>query len=424
MSPRLTLLNVAELFYPDTSGGSGRVIHDVSSALARRGHEVHVLVKRAREDLPDQEIIDGIWVHRFGRPRLEPIVTGTLMSTVPCGNPFKQLVTAKHFCLVIYHHFLPAFACRFVRAGKAIPSVCVFHGPTHQEFLARGGSQRLTRLIGSRFIKPWVENLYVRFYQHIEQTTLSEVNHIITLSQFMRSAIQGTYRIPDTKVDVIPGGVNTACFNPAENRRETRRSLDLDQDAFIILSVRRLEPRMGLRNLIDAMPQVVARNRNIKLLIGGKGQISMELQARIEALGLENHVCLLGFIEDSQLPKYYQAADLFVLPSVALEGFGMVTLEALACGTPVLGTPTGATPEILERLDKRLLLAGVTPDSIAQGVVRFMETLHGDELRQRCARFAKDNYAWDTVAHQWEQALLHYAAQNGRPGSGGGSLLL
>ena len=98
---------------------------------------------------------------------------------------------------------------------------------------------------------------------------------------------------------------------------------------------------MGLEELIDAMKLIARRHPEALLLLGGSGPISSELQARIESHGLQQHVKLLGRVEDALLPLAYRAANLSVVPSRALEGFGLVTLESLAAGTPVYVTRVG-----------------------------------------------------------------------------------
>ena len=150
------------------------------------------------------------------------------------------------------------------------------------------------------------------------------------------------------------------------------------------------------------------------LLIGGAGSLRGALEAQSQALGLGDHVRFLGFVPDADLPRYYQAADLFVLPTRELEGFGLVTVEALACGTPVLGTPVGATPEILRTLCPSLVFRGTTPEVMAEDLERFLEDQQRDpdayaRLRAACREHVERHYAWERATDELDGTLRHLA---------------
>jgi glycosyltransferase involved in cell wall biosynthesis len=104
------------------------------------------------------------------------------------------------------------------------------------------------------------------------------------------------------------------------------------------------------------------------------------------------------------LPDWYRAADVVVMPTVAYEGFGLVTAEALACGTPVVGTRVGATPELLEPLDPRLLAADADPNALASTIDRALDLVSG-ELRRRCRDYAVARLSWDAAIAEWERVL-------------------
>ena len=132
-------------------------------------------------------------------------------------------------------------------------------------------------------------------------------------------------------------------------------------------------------------------------------------------LGLDKHVTFLGFVTEAELPRYYQAADVFVLPTRELEGFGLVTAEALACGTPVLGTRVGATPELLEPLDARLVFQDASAEAMAADLAALLARLAGDaaaagDLRAACRRHAEARFGWDHVVDDLEAALREVAA--------------
>jgi glycosyltransferase involved in cell wall biosynthesis len=157
---------------------------------------------------------------------------------------------------------------------------------------------------------------------------------------------------------------------------------------------------MGIENLIDGMQQVVAAVPDVLLLIGGSGPLRAAFQQRIEDSGLASNVRLLGRIPDEQLPAFYRAADVSIVPSVALEGFGLTAAESLACGTPVLVTPVGGLPEVVTALSPDLVLGGKDPAALANGLIN---VLRGDLRlpdRAACARYAHAHFDWPIVAHQ------------------------
>jgi glycosyltransferase involved in cell wall biosynthesis len=132
-----------------------------------------------------------------------------------------------------------------------------------------------------------------------------------------------------------------------------------------------------------------------------------------DRLGLDDRVELLGRVSDEDLPLWHKAADLFVLPSVAYEGFGLVTAEALASGTPVVGTPIGATPELLEPLDSRLLARGIDPATLA-AAIRTGLRITTPAFRARCRDYALACFAWDTVISDWSRILEDAAVPHRR----------
>ena len=218
----------------------------------------------------------------------------------------------------------------------------------------------------------------------------------MVLSDFSRREILRV-KYPDSKITVVPCGADTEQFQAAGRpKAEVRRGLDLPENRPILLSVRRLAARMGLDNLLRALPEIVRRCPDVLLLLGGSGPEKSNLESLIATLGLENHVKMLGFIPDTDLPTYYQAADLFVLPTLALEGFGLVTTEDLSSGLPVIGTPAGATPEILGHLDPRLIALGTTPDDLAKAILGFLEEDWADSLTpERLHAYVAEHYTWD-----------------------------
>ena len=189
------------------------------------------------------------------------------------------------------------------------------------------------------------------FLSQIEKQILSRAAAIVVLSEYSSRELKRLYNLPSI---LIPGGVNSKRFQPVGRERS-------DQDLRLV-TLRNLVPRMGLTQLVRALTLLPS---DVRLDIGGEGPSRPALENLISSLGLGDRVRLLGHIPDAQLPRFYSGADWFVLPTVALEGFGLVILESLSCGTPVLGTRIGAIPELLERFDSLWVIPEASSEAIA-----------------------------------------------------------
>jgi len=146
------------------------------------------------------------------------------------------------------------------------------------------------------------------------------------------------------------------------------------------------------------MSIVCTKKKDIQLIVIGKGILEHKLKRMVKELHLDGKVIFKGYIGDDILPLYYQAADLFVMPTKALEGFGLVILESLASGTPVLATSVGAIPEILSKFDDKFLLPDIEPQTMARAIVRLADFLQNNsDLRSKCREFVLQNYSWDRI---------------------------
>jgi glycosyltransferase involved in cell wall biosynthesis len=190
-----------------------------------------------------------------------------------------------------------------------------------------------------------------------------------------------------------------------------RNELHLPRDATLLVTVRDLEQRMGIETLLAALADLNKGQRTF-CVIGGSGPLRSFLEERASRLGIRSHVHFAGHIPEKKLPLYYQAADLFVLPTRSHEGFGLVTVEALACGTPVVATPAGATPEILAPLDNRLLAEDTGAEAIATAIERSIRLAEDDAFRGRCRAYAEERYSWTKHIDTLESELYHVRRPN------------
>jgi glycosyltransferase involved in cell wall biosynthesis len=182
----------------------------------------------------------------------------------------------------------------------------------------------------------------------------------------------------------------------AASRAEARRALGWEADRPIVFTVRRLVRRMGLDQSINAM--AICRNaanpagHDAVLHIAGTGPARGALEAQVAALGLQDTVRFDGFVPDEMLPMAYRAADVTLVPTAQLEGFGLVAIESLAAGTPVLMTPVGGLPEVVAGLSEAAILDGTSAAAIAAGLTAFFQDPTFLPSAETCRRYARENF--------------------------------
>jgi len=296
-------------------------------------------------------------------------------------------LVATHFAL----YTLPALD----RIGK-LPLVMHFHGPWALESQAEGAGRLPT-------FGKWV----------VEKLVYQRTDGFIVLSESFRQILHKTYGVPLEKIFIVGGGIDTAKFDLDLTIAQARAQMVWPQDRRIILCVRRLVQRMGLENLISAIALVRKQHPDVLLLIAGKGAIANTLRSQIQELQLEDHVKLLGFVPDQDLAIAYRAAELSIVPTISLEGFGLIVIESLAAGTPVLGTPIGGIPEILQPFSPDLVLEGSTTNQLAKGMIEALSGQRQIPSAEACQTYVKQNYDWEVIAAQmksvYEQVIQRKA---------------
>lgn len=242
--------------------------------------------------------------------------------------------------------------------------------------------------------------LSVAVKRMIESHVYARADRFITLSVAFAGILERQYHIPRDRIFIVPGGVDADRYSVKFSRFEARTKLNLPTERPLIVSVRRLIHRVGLEGLIDAMVEVRRCVPEALLLIAGRGALERELLTRIAARGLREHVRLLGFVAEDALPLLYRACDLSIVPSVALEGFGLPTIESLAAGTPVLVTPIGGLPETVTDLDPALVMENTGSGALADAMGRALRDLGSLPSSETCMRYVREHFDWPVIARK------------------------
>ena len=367
VSARPTVLMVGEALANENPGGLNRYLEDLASALEVRGTPVFTI---------------RMGLGPAGSP--SHVLAGKTTSPLPLRilAYWRSAARLAHRVDVVDSHFalyglLPALATRL----RSKPLVVHFHGPWAEE----------SRVAGQR------SRVILSVKRMMEAALYRRATRLVTLSEAFKAILVERYHVDPSRVEVIPPGVDLDRFRPGD-RLETRRHLGLSDDGFVAVVARRLDrdvQRMGLDTLLAAWRQVVEAVPDATLLVIGDGSARGDLQDRALELKISGSVRFQGKVDDADLVSAYQAADVSVVPSMALEGFGLVTLESLACGTPVVVTDCGGLPEAVVGLDTSLIVESRNAGALAD---RLTTAARGDLPDRHACRSYAEGFNWSSCA--------------------------
>jgi D-inositol-3-phosphate glycosyltransferase len=231
----------------------------------------------------------------------------------------------------------------------------------------------------------------------IEKNLARKCDRILVTTDKERGHLVQHYGACPETIGVVPCGVNLNLFRPLD-KIAARKQLGFAQDESVVLFVGRFAPLKGIDRLLEAMARLKHHQRLRLVIVGGDGNNAPEsqrLQGLSRGLSIQDSVNFVGRIEQSMLPPYYSAADVLVVPS-HYESFGLVALESLASGTPVVATRVGAMESILREGETGHVVNNGSPRLLANGIETFISGSNGlsaDEVRASVLRFSWANVA-------------------------------
>ena len=388
----MDILFASDVSIHDVIGGAERVLFEQSTRLQNKGHNVHILTRKLPNHNSSKELIHRVqeWRYNVDQRNSLSFLRSTLSN---CKELFESIQNQYTFDCINFHQPFSALAVRRSAAARNIRKIYTCHSLSFEEFETRNPKPK-----GALGTILYFLNVKAR--KIIEKKVLNACDKIVVLSEFTKNKLLNSYGVGSEKIVLIPGGIDFKKFYPANDKIGIRNRLNIPSEKFVLLTVRNLVPRMGLEDLLFAVRQAVERVPDVYLVLGGDGPLKNSLTSLSRELQLQDHVKFVGFIPDMELPEYYQMADVFVLPTLELEGFGLVTLEALASGVPVLGTPVGGTVEILGKLAPKYLFKDTTPESMASLIVQTCQQFKNnpglwEEVSSKCRQFVEENFSWD-----------------------------
>jgi glycosyltransferase involved in cell wall biosynthesis len=371
------ILFARNLFLPQDLGGN-RYPYETMRRLAERGHAVTVATPRLHGRFPE---LPGVRYQLFTVQRPHPAVshfTNVLSAAL-------ALRTTPQHAVAIAGSYDAALALGLAGVVPRTPLVFLFHSEFYSEWVQ---ARALARKIVHRYMAA------------VERHVFGLSARIVAVSAFSARQIQARSPGAANRVRVVPTGVDTQYFSPPPSKAIARSELGMDSpDELLVLGVGRLAGVKQFDRLITAFAVASARGLRSKarLVIAGGGPERGRLEGLIATYGMADRIQLAGYCDPPRLRALMRAADLQVCSS-AFENLSLAILEGMACGTPVLGTPGGGTPELLHAIHPDLVLGDDHAHTLADALPAWLgDRARLAELGASARDVAVARYDWERV---------------------------
>ena len=389
----LRILVVSDVSAQVVHGGAERMLHHHIRALHDAGAKLSVLTRQPKggaEILIKLE--HGIDEHRLtfngdkGRKGL--------MQLRKEANMWWQM--HQEFDLIVAEQ--PFVMWALMQAGCKLPRLQICHSFAFEEYATRHG---LDWNIRHRVVTASMRKLEKNVYQSAQS--------YLVLSDFMQQRLQDFFNIPAKKITIAAGGIDGFDL-PWEERTKIRQSIwGDDADLPTIVTLRNLVPRTGVDLLVQAAAIVHVDRPDVRWSVIGSGALLEPLERLRDQLNMHDIIEFMGFLPEKKVQQHLWSADLFMLPTRSLEGFGLVTLEANVLGLPVIATPVGANPDVVSWHPANRIAENATPEALAKSVLDYLDSLPNFKARQKLASETEEHFAWQKHDHALTAAVQSLA---------------
>lgn len=365
---------------PRVVGGISKVVYDLSHKMVKEGNEVTVVTYRDGDNVKYYENDKGVEVYRVDNYMIRPnnFIDWIMQLNFNMITKTNEIINKNgKFDVIHAHDWLVAYSAKSIKESYNIPLISTIHAT---ESGRNSGIHDETQ----------------RYINDSEWMLTYESSEVIVNSNYMKNEVQRLFGLPYDKINVIPNGVNLQLFSNVNIDYDFRRQYAMDNEK-IILYVGRLVYEKGIQNLIAAMPKILDRYHDSKLIICGRGGMIDELREQVKYLGIENKVYFAGYCDSKKMQKMYKCADVAVFPST-YEPFGIVAIESMLSGTPTIVSDVGGLNEIIEHGVTGMKSYAGNANSIADSVLALLfDPKLCANISQNAIKKVKENYNWSKI---------------------------
>jgi len=359
-------------------GGTEIAAYYLAVEMAKRNHKVDIFTTSIGSK-DSFELLENMNIHRYGT-NFRIASANVALNLV--FKPLKHELEIVHAHSPIPYSDLPAL---LYAKRKKVPFVLTY------------------QYDGQETVGSFIRNAGVSVYnKYLLNKVLDYANVIIatTKSYADESKFLRPYK---DKITLIPNGINIKDFQISYSKEKCRSKLGLSADKNVILFLGSLVPYKGPDILLNAFSRVNKEIPNAELVFAGRGEMQVELEKLSKRLNIEKNVKFAGFIEEDLKPFYYKAADIFCLPSTNMgESFGIVNLEAMACGIPIISSKLGGIPDVVNDMENGILVKPGDPESLADALIFLLENKDIRKKMGTDGRKKVEEYSWEKIAEKTE----------------------
>lgn len=377
----MKILMLSWEYPPRIIGGISRVVYDLAQNLGKYGNEVHVLTCW-EPGTKDFEIDDYVSVHRVHvyNNFSESFVEWVMQLNFAMLEYAIRLVGDNEFDIIHGHDWLVAYAARVLKKSFSIPLITTIHATEY----------------GRNY---GIHNDLQRTINNAEKWLINESDRLIVNSSYMKNELISLFSVDDSKISVISNGVDLEKFDNIDTDTDFRLNYAAENEK-IVFFVGRLVNEKGVHVLLNAIPKILSNYNDVKFVIAGKGPCLNNLIEQSRRLNISDKVYFTGFVSEEVLLKLYRCTDIAVFPSI-YEPFGIVALEGMVAGIPVVVSDIGGLKEIINHREDGMKFYSGNSNSLADCII---ELLKNDGLSEKIRNIALQKvhrlYNWNNITEK------------------------